>query len=70
MNVIETKNITFKYPDGTKALDNVDFTAADGNRSPPWFKWCWKFNIILALQRNSPTPCWKCGNRERFCKLR
>lgn len=30
MNVIETKNMTFKYPDGTKALEKVDFSAADG----------------------------------------
>ena len=29
MNVIETKNITYHYPDGTKALKNVNFAAAD-----------------------------------------
>lgn len=30
MNVIETKDMTFKYPDGTIALEKVEFTAADG----------------------------------------
>ena len=30
MNVIETKNITYRYPDGTKTLDEVDFTASKG----------------------------------------
>jgi cobalt/nickel transport system ATP-binding protein len=30
MNVIETKNIVYEYPDGTKALKNVNFTAEDG----------------------------------------
>lgn len=30
MNMIETREITYKYPDGTKALDNVDFKAAEG----------------------------------------
>lgn len=30
MNVVEAKNITYQYPDGTKALKNVNFTAAKG----------------------------------------
>jgi len=30
MNVIETKDITYHYPDGTKALDNVNFKAEEG----------------------------------------
>jgi cobalt/nickel transport system ATP-binding protein len=30
MNIIETKNITYKYPDGTKALENINFTAEEG----------------------------------------
>jgi cobalt/nickel transport system ATP-binding protein len=30
MNVIETKDMMFKYPDGTIALEKVEFTAADG----------------------------------------
>lgn len=30
MNVIETKDITYHYPDGTEALKSVDFKAADG----------------------------------------
>jgi cobalt/nickel transport system ATP-binding protein len=30
MNVIETRNIVYEYPDGTKALKNVNFTAEDG----------------------------------------
>jgi cobalt/nickel transport system ATP-binding protein len=30
LNVIETKNISYNYPDGTQALRNVDFTAKKG----------------------------------------
>lgn len=30
MNVIETKNIVYEYPDGTKALKDVNFTAEEG----------------------------------------
>lgn len=30
MNVIETENIIYSYPDGTQALKNVDFKAAKG----------------------------------------
>ena len=30
MNIIETKDITYNYPDGTKALDNVNFKAEAG----------------------------------------
>lgn len=30
MNIIETKNISYVYPDGTKALENVDFTVKKG----------------------------------------
>lgn len=30
MNIIETNNITYEYPDGTKALDKVNFKAEDG----------------------------------------
>jgi cobalt/nickel transport system ATP-binding protein len=30
MNVIETKNISYNYPDGTEALKNVDFKAEKG----------------------------------------
>jgi cobalt/nickel transport system ATP-binding protein len=30
MNVIETKDITYYYPDGTKALENVNFKAEKG----------------------------------------
>ncbi|MBI5681307.1 MAG: ATP-binding cassette domain-containing protein [Methanobacterium sp.] len=30
MNVIETKDITYHYPDGTEALKSVDFKAEDG----------------------------------------
>lgn len=30
MNIIETKNISYNYPDGTEALKNVDFTAKKG----------------------------------------
>jgi cobalt/nickel transport system ATP-binding protein len=30
MNVIETKDITYHYPDGTEALKNVNFKAAEG----------------------------------------
>jgi cobalt/nickel transport system ATP-binding protein len=30
MNVIETRKLTYQYPDGTKALEDVDFNAAKG----------------------------------------
>lgn len=30
MKAVETKNISYKYPDGTKALDNVNFSASEG----------------------------------------
>ncbi len=30
MKVIETKDITYEYPDGTKALETVNFTAEEG----------------------------------------
>lgn len=30
MNIIETKDITYHYPDGTKALDKVNFKAEEG----------------------------------------
>jgi cobalt/nickel transport system ATP-binding protein len=30
MNIIETKNITYLYPDGTEALKNVNFSASKG----------------------------------------
>lgn len=30
MNIIETKNISYVYPDGTKALETVDFKAKKG----------------------------------------
>ena len=30
MKVIETKDITYEYPDGTKALDKVNFTVDEG----------------------------------------
>lgn len=30
MNVVETKNVTYRYPDDTKALDNIKFTACKG----------------------------------------
>jgi cobalt/nickel transport system ATP-binding protein len=30
MKVIETKDITYKYPDGTKALENVNFNVDEG----------------------------------------
>lgn len=30
MNIIETKNISYQYPDGTEALKNVDFRAKKG----------------------------------------
>jgi cobalt/nickel transport system ATP-binding protein len=30
MNIIETRDITYNYPDGTKALDKVNFKAEDG----------------------------------------
>lgn len=30
MNIIETKDITYNYPDGTKALDKVNFKAEEG----------------------------------------
>ena len=30
MNIIETKDITYSYPDGTKALDKVNFKAEEG----------------------------------------
>jgi cobalt/nickel transport system ATP-binding protein len=30
MNIIEAKNITYKYPDGTKALDAIDFSVEKG----------------------------------------
>lgn len=30
MNIIETNNINYSYPDGTKALENVDFKAKKG----------------------------------------
>jgi cobalt/nickel transport system ATP-binding protein len=30
MNVIETRKLTYHYPDGTKALEDVDFNAAKG----------------------------------------
>lgn len=30
MNIIETKNIIYQYPDGTKALKNVNFSATKG----------------------------------------
>ncbi|KZX10792.1 energy-coupling factor transporter ATP-binding protein EcfA3 [Methanobrevibacter curvatus] len=31
MTIIEAKNISYKYPDGTKALNNVDFVVNKGN---------------------------------------
>lgn len=30
MNIIETNDITYRYPDGTEALENVDFKAEEG----------------------------------------
>ena len=30
MKIIETKDITYEYPDGTKALENVNFVAEEG----------------------------------------
>ena len=30
MNIVETKGITYRYPDGTNALENVNFKAAEG----------------------------------------
>lgn len=30
MNIIEAKNITYLYPDGTKALDNINFNVEKG----------------------------------------
>ena len=30
MNIIETKDITYHYPDGTEALNKVNFEAAEG----------------------------------------
>lgn len=30
MFIIETKNISYSYPDGTKALENIDFKAIEG----------------------------------------
>jgi len=30
MNIIETKNVTYQYPDGTNALENINFSAAKG----------------------------------------
>lgn len=30
MNIIEAKNITYLYPDGTKALDNINFAVEKG----------------------------------------
>ncbi|MBP2045338.1 ATP-binding cassette domain-containing protein, partial [Methanobacterium aggregans] len=30
MNVIETKDIVYEYPDGTKALENVNFKVDNG----------------------------------------
>ncbi len=30
MNVIETKNVTYQYPDGTNALENINFSAPTG----------------------------------------
>ena len=30
MKVVETKDITYEYPDGTKALENVNFNVDDG----------------------------------------
>ncbi|CDG64770.1 MAG: cobalt/nickel transport system ATP-binding protein [Methanobacterium sp.] len=30
MNVLETKNVSYQYPDGTPALENVNFTVARG----------------------------------------
>jgi len=26
MNIIETKNVTYQYPDGTNALKSINFT--------------------------------------------
>lgn len=31
MNIIEAKNITYLYPDGTKALDKINFSVEKGN---------------------------------------
>ncbi|MDR2966605.1 MAG: ATP-binding cassette domain-containing protein [Methanobacteriaceae archaeon] len=31
MNIIEARNITYLYPDGTKALNNINFTVKKGN---------------------------------------
>ncbi|MGO9387723.1 MAG: ATP-binding cassette domain-containing protein, partial [Methanobacterium sp.] len=30
MNIIETKNISYHYPDGTQALDKVNFQVEEG----------------------------------------
>ena len=30
MNIVETKNVTYQYPDGTNALENINFSAAEG----------------------------------------
>ena len=30
MNIVETKNITYRYPDGTNALENINFKAEEG----------------------------------------
>lgn len=31
MNIIEVQNLTYKYPDGTKALDDIDFSVEKGS---------------------------------------
>lgn len=31
MNIIETQNLVYKYPDGTKALDDIDFSVEKGS---------------------------------------
>jgi len=31
MNIIEAQNLTYKYPDGTKALDDIDFSVEKGS---------------------------------------
>ncbi|MFH1834830.1 MAG: ATP-binding cassette domain-containing protein, partial [Methanobacteriota archaeon] len=31
MNIIEAQNVTYEYPDGTKALDDIDFSVEKGS---------------------------------------
>ncbi len=50
MNVIETKDVSYKYPDGTLALEKVNFQAPKGKIiALLGSKWSWEIYTLLTF---------------------